>query len=170
MHRLPAVVVVVFALVLSGCNTPGERLNAPPHGRVHETSDLQGTFYYMSDNALLADMTVNDMHFLPHRAALNDLGERRLMRLAALMEAYGGTLRFNTDLTDEDLIAQRMNTIMDFLIEAGIDTTHEVVTRDLPGGEGMVATEAILIKVNEGTYQPKGKSADAAEDADIKRK
>ena len=74
------------------------------------------------------------------------------------MEAYGGIIRYNTDLTDEELIAQRTDTIVDFLVDAGIDTTQEVVTRDIPGGRGMLATEAILIKANEGTYDPKKKS------------
>jgi hypothetical protein len=142
------------ALLGAGCNSPNARLNAPPHGRACETSDLQGTFTYMGDNALLADMTVNDSHFLPHRAVLNDVGTQRLSRLASLMEAYGGTIRFNTGLTDEDLIGRRITVLTDFLAEAGIDTTQEVVVRDLPGGQGISATEAILIKTNEGTYDP----------------
>jgi len=85
---------------------------------------------------------------------LNSLGTQRISRLASLMEAYGGTIRFTTDLTDEALIAERMDVLMDFLAEAGIDTTREVVRRDLPGGEGMAATEAILIKTEKGTYKP----------------
>jgi thiamine monophosphate kinase len=108
----------------------------------------------MTDNAVLADMAVNDSHFLPHRALLNDLGRRRLGRLVSLMEAYAGTIRFNTASSDEELIEQRLATIMDFLSEAGIETEQEVVRCDMPGGKGMSAVEAILIKVNEGTYDP----------------
>ena len=99
MHRL-LVLSAAASLLAAGCNMPGPRLNAPPHGRACETSDLQGTFTYMGDNALLADMTVNDSHFLPHRASLNDLGTQRLSRLASLMEAYAGTVRFDTELTE----------------------------------------------------------------------
>ncbi len=161
MHRL-LIVTVAVSLLAGGCNTPGARLNAPPHGPAYTTADLQGTFTYMGDNALLADMTVGDMHFLPHRALLNDLGVQRLDRLAALMEAYGGTIRFNTELTDEDLIARRSGVIMDFLAQAGVDTTREVVMREMPGGEGMPATEAILIKAEEGTYNPKKKAPEGA--------
>jgi len=153
MHR-PLLLLIVAAALPLACNTPGARLNAPPHGQACKTSDLQGTFTYMVDNALLADMTVSDHHFLPHRAALNDLGRARLGRLASLLEAYGGTIRLNTDLTDEELIAGRTQTVVDFLAEAGIDTSRQVVVCDLPGGEGMSAKEAILIKVNEGTYKP----------------
>ena len=156
-HLLRVTVAVAVSLLVWGCNSPGARLNAPPHGQAEETSDLQGTFTYMADNALLADMTVSDMHFLPHRALLNDLGEQRLSRLASLMEAYGGTVRFNTDLTAEGLIEERTKVVIDFLAEAGIDTTREVVRHEMPGGRGMLATEAILIKANEGTYSPKAK-------------
>ncbi|MFQ5806122.1 MAG: hypothetical protein ACE5I3_06710 [Phycisphaerae bacterium] len=158
MHRL-LIVTVTAPLLAAGCNTPGARLNAPPHGQPYATADLQGTYAYMSDNALLADMTVSDMHFLPDRSLLSDLGIQRLNRLALLMEAYGGTIRFNTELTDEDLIARRTGVIMDFLAQAGVDTTREVVLRDMPGGEGMPAAEAILIKAEEGTYKPKKDTA-----------
>lgn len=154
MNRV-LIVTASVSLLVAGCNTPGARLNAPPHGEPYETSDLQGTFAYMSDNALLADMTVSDMHFLPHRATLNDLGIQRLNRLAALMDPYGGTIRLSSDLASEDLLAQRSDVIVEFLAEAGVDTTREVLRRDLPGGTGMVATEAILIKSEEGTYKPK---------------
>jgi hypothetical protein len=160
MHRV-LVVTAALCLLAAGCNTPGTRMNAPPHGQAYQTNDLQGTYTYMADNALLADMTLGDMHFLPHRAMLNDLGEKRLSRLVSLMEAYGGTIRFNTELMDEDLIAERTETIIDFLARAGVDTTCEVVVRDIPGGRGMQATEAILIKAEEGTYNPNKSSSQA---------
>lgn len=153
MCRLLILTFAVSLLVV-GCNTPGTRLNAPPHGQPYETADIQGTFVYMTDNALLADMTVGDMHFLPHRATLNDLGVQRLRRLASLMDAYGGVVRFNSELDDEELIARRAEVIVDFLAEAGVDTTREVVVEDMPGGRGMLAREVILIRANEGTYKP----------------
>ena len=160
MLRTTFLVAGVLAL-LTGCNAPDKRLNAPPHGRAEETSDLQGTFTYMTDNALLADMVVSDQHFLPHRAVLNDLGTLRLSRLASLMEAYGGAVRYSTDETDEALVRARLRTIVDFLAEAGIDTTQQVVKRDMSGGEGIAATEAVLIRANEGVYNPRKKSAGA---------
>jgi hypothetical protein len=146
--------VVTFGLLAAGCQTPSERLNAPPHGPSAHVADLRANFDGMTDNALLEDMAISDLHFVPHRAMLNGLGEQHLCRLAQLMETYGGTLRFNTDLTDDELIEQRTETIMSFLAEVGVDTSAEVLVRDLPGGRGMTATESILIKTNEGTYKP----------------
>jgi hypothetical protein len=161
MCRLLVVSIAVSLLVV-GCNTPDARLNAPPHGQPYKTADTQGTFVYMTDNALLADMTVSDMHFLPHRAKLNHLGVQRLSRLASLMDAYGGVVRFNSELDDEKLIAERVDVIVEFLAEAGVDTTREVVVQDMPGGRGMQATEVILIRANEGTYQPDKKESQAS--------
>jgi hypothetical protein len=142
--------------VLLGCapDQGSPRVNAPPHGPAERESDLGSTFAYMSDNALLANMTVSDMHFLPHRAMLNGLGEQRLTRLAQLMHVYGGTVRFNTDETNELLVRDRLDTITAYLAAEGVDTTTEFVRRDISGGAGMTALEAVLIKTFEATYNP----------------
>ena len=163
MMRLLVGPAAISLVVLAACATPGPRLNAPPHGTAEKISDLQGTFVYMHDNALLADMTVSNRHFLPRRALLTNLGEQRLRRLVSLIEAYGGTIRFNSDLEDQELIKKRMAVVVQFLADAGIDTTAEILREDLPGGSGMDAREVILIKVNEATYQPdKQDSGDSA--------
>jgi hypothetical protein len=141
-------------LLCAACNSPEPRLNAPPHGVPEETSKLQSMYHHMIDNALLAQMTVSDVHFLPHRAILNNLGEQRLSRLSSLMKSYGGVIRFNTALEDQALIDKRVEAVRLFLAEAGIDTSTEVLRHDLPGGPGIDATEAILIKANEATYKP----------------
>lgn len=163
MHRIGLALLVAAAVM--GCNSPGQRLNAPPHGETENPSAMREMYSHMSDNALLADMTMNDSHFLPHRALMNDLGLRRLDRLADLIEAYGGTIRLNTDETDESLIARRIEAIIDYLDKMGLDTSQELVTADMSGGAGMAATEAVLIKQKEGTYNPKQKSSAAAEPA-----
>ncbi len=155
MHRV-IVGLALAGLLSAGCAEYSKRLNAPPHGQPVESSDMQGTFVYMTDNALLADMTVSDIHFLPHRARLSALGEQRLSRLVSLMEAYGGTIRFSSSLADKELVRARLATVRDFLAGAGVDTTAEVVREDLPGGRGMDASEVVLIKAGEATYAPSG--------------
>ena len=139
---------------IAGCNEPNKRLNAPPHGEPYETADTQGTFVYMVDNAMLADMTLNDSHFVPHRASLNGLGMDRLARLAQLMQVHGGTIRLNTDECMEGINTQRMQTVRDFLSEAGVSVAGEVVVCDMSGGEGLSAAENMLIRANEGMYKP----------------
>ncbi len=149
------VCTVVLGAACAACNSPSPRLNAPPHGTAESSSEMQGTFVAMTDNALLADMTVSDIHFVPHRAILNSLGRERLSRLAALLEAYGGTIRFSTNVEEERLIRDRTEVIVAYLGEAGIATSADTVRRDLPGGDGLAAGEVIQIKTNEATYRPR---------------
>lgn len=145
-----------LGLLCAACQTTAPRLNAPPHGPPPEvTADMRTLYDHMTDNALLDDMSVSDVHFLPERAQLNSLGEDRLTRLAALIEMYGGTLRYNAACEDEMVVAARTDTIVAFLKGHGVDATADTVTPGLPGGRGMRADEAILIRANEGTYKPK---------------
>lgn len=161
MRRL-ALGLAAVCLVCGACQQPFPRLNAPPHGPPTDNpSPLQDTFAYMIDESLLEDMTVSDAHFVPHRPMLNALGKDRLTRLAALLDTYGGTLRFDTRLTDDKLIDQRVAAIRDHLTKSGVDTTQETVRRDLPGGRGMDAAQAILIRANEGMYRPQSSSQGA---------
>jgi hypothetical protein len=145
------------ASALMGCQDPPKRLNAPPHGDQAEKPDLQGTFVYMTDNALLESMSIADYHFLPNRPLLTTLGKQRLYRLAALVEEYGGEIRFNTTLRDDPLADRRAATIVEYLQELGVDTEHCQVVRDRMGPEQTTKSgeEAILIKLYEGTYRPR---------------
>lgn len=156
-----------LCVACAACNSPSPRLNAPPHGVPEATSDMQGMYVYMTDNALLTDMCISDVHFLPHRAMLNTLGQQRLSRLASLLDAYGGEIRYSTNLDDEELIEARTGVITDFLCEAGIDVWAHLVSCDLPGGRGMDAREVILIKVNEATYQPGESGGESGKSLDL---
>ncbi len=144
-------------LMCGACQEPAPRLNMPPHGTEGKPAELQAEYTHMVDNALLTDMVVSDIHFVPQRAMLNSLGEERLSRLASLMELYGGTVRFSTYLTDEKLVAERIEQVRSYLSAAGIDTTTETVVAGVAEGRGMDAAQAVLIKANEGTYVPKKK-------------
>lgn len=150
----PALLAIPI-LFVAGCESPGPRLNAPPHGDAEEVSNLRDQYEHMIDNALLADMSINDAHFLPHRPLLNSLGEERLARIAALIEMYGGEVRFNAADRDAALVAARTRAIVEFLREQGIDIATDGVEMNLPGGRGVDAAQAIVIRAGEGTYKPK---------------
>lgn len=152
---VPLLTAAVFAL--AGCHEPSARLNAPPHGYADKTVDSQGTLVYMTDNALLADMTVSDMHFLPHRAKLTTLGRERVARLAQLVETHGGTIRLSSDLSDESLVNQRLETVKDYLAKSGLAVNADTVVLDIPGGEGMAAGDAVAIR-RESAKLPESKS------------
>lgn len=155
MNRLVVVCAVVLGLACGACQKPAVRLNAPPHGTAEEKSPLEAEYAQMIVNALLADMVVTDNHFVPNRAILNSLGQERLIQLAALLQEFSGTVRFSTNETDKALVSARTKQILTFLSDQGIAADSSVLVQDMPGGRGMDANEAILIKVNEGTYRPK---------------
>lgn len=142
-------------VLLCACSSPTPRLNAPPHGDAECQSEMQALYTHMSDNALLADMNLSDVDFVPHRPLLSDIGQDRLCRLAGLMHEYGGELHYTPADSDQDLIDARISAIVDFLAEAGLAAAPREVSVGLPGGRGMQAREAIVIMVAEGLYQPR---------------
>lgn len=146
---------MIPALLIFGCHDPNARLNAPPHGEEPAaTNELQGTYVYMQDAALLADMSISDMHFLPHRALLTSLGEQRLSRLALLMQEYGGSIRMSSELGDAELLRMRTDAVVAFLTEAGVEVTPQTVVQDVPGGRGLPAAEVLLIRAQVGQFNP----------------
>jgi hypothetical protein len=149
--RFLLVCTVAVSVVSFGCQQPTARLNAPPHGVAERTSDLRPTFAHMMDNALMEDMTISDIHFHPHRDELNSLGKERLKRLAWIMNEHGGTIRFNTRTDNESRVERRADNVVIYLSELGVDTTRDVIRVDVPGGRGVDATRAILIKAKSDT-------------------
>jgi hypothetical protein len=138
---------VVVCLLVAGCGQPAaERLNAPPQGATEYPSPMQQDLTYMVDNAMLADMTVVDFHFVPHTAELNGLGARRLNRYAELITFTGGTLHYDTAEHDELLVQQRLEAIEQYLVEAGLDMSNITVKLGPAGGRGMLARDAIEIR------------------------
>jgi len=133
-------------VTLTACYPPPSRLNAPPQGTSQYPHELQKSYVHMLDNAMLADMAMADIHFVPHTSELNSLGERRLKRYAKLLEVYGGTLRYDTALRDRKLIDARIKHIREFLALEGIEPGRVAVVRDMPAGTGITAEEAIVIR------------------------
>lgn len=146
--------VLAVVIGLAGCQSTPKEEPAEMDAAPTQAQDVRGTYDHMADAAALADMTISDYHFIPHRAFLTPLGEQRLTQLAALMHEYGGQVRFNTDSKDGQLIEDRFNAVIAYLDEQGVDVTQDVLTLDMPGSIGMPASETMLIKQHEGTYKP----------------
>jgi hypothetical protein len=142
--------VVLIALVAMGCNQPTERLNAPPQGPSQHPHQLQGPMAHEVDNALMYDLSVADIHFVPHTTQLSGLGVRRLNRYAELLAPYGGTIHLETTETDETLIADRIETVTTFLAKAGLDMAQVEVKPGLTQGRGVPGEDALLI-LDQGT-------------------
>jgi hypothetical protein len=104
----------------------------------------------MSDNAILHDMSVADIHFIPHTSELSGVGVARLNRMAKLLSTYGGTVRYETRLTDEKLIDPRLEHVQEYLALAGCDMDRVSVVAMRSGGRGMPGDEAVE-KFEKGT-------------------
>jgi len=151
--RLTLVVLSIAGIVFSlcvlagmGCTNPSERLNAPPQGHTDRPNKLQEPFVYMTDNAMLADMSMSTVHFVPHQAELNANGVRRLKRYAQILKIYGGTLRYDGVSDAAGLVQGRMEQIKEFLLAQGLESDRVQIKKALAGGEGMNASEAIAVR------------------------
>lgn len=98
-------------------------------------------FTYMVDNAILSDMSVADIHFIPHHAELGSTGMHRLDRMAPMLNTYGGTIRYQTYHEDQQFVQARMASIRDYLAVVGCDLSDVTLESGLPGGRGIPASE-----------------------------
>ena len=138
--------VILAAVAVAGCAEQSERLNAPPQGDTSRPSELQKNFIYMTDNAMLLDSSVADIHFEPYVAELSGLGVKHLTRMGELLGTCGGTIRYETSSLDADLIEARLETVRTFLASSGFDTEKIAVEAGMARSQTMSATDAIEIK------------------------
>ncbi len=147
MNRVkPLWVGLLTYAAVAACNQAPSRLNAPPQGSTEYPHELQDSYVHMLDNAMLADMAIADVHFVPHTSELNSLGGRRLERYAKLLKVYGGKLWYDTALQDRELVNARIDHVKDFLVLAGVERGRIDVVVGMPGGQGISAEEAIQIR------------------------
>jgi hypothetical protein len=117
-------------------------------------------FTNMADNAMLHDMSVADIHFVPHSAELSGTGAARLNRMATLLDAYGGTVRYETFITDEALVKQRLDNVREYLALTGCEMDRVSIKTMISGGRGMTATKAVKVDA-KGTAKDAGKGGSA---------
>lgn len=144
--KLLAISNLVALGLVSGCQHFGEEYqesNITLHNaRANSDARLQA----MVDNASLSDMSIADIHFVPHTNVLNTLGEQRLQRYADMLMFQGGTLHLQTGAADEDFNLDRIESITNFLASAGIADGRIVTEPGLRRGRGIKAVEAIQVK------------------------
>ena len=142
-----AAVAVLGLLGASGCGGNGpSRLNSPPQGSSESPSSLQDSYVNMTDNALLEDMSVSSVHFVPHTTELNSLGVRRLNRYVEILKIYGGTLRYDGLDDPDEMVKQRIERIKGMLVAGGVEADKCEVVQAMSGGPGLRADEAIAAR------------------------
>lgn len=153
-------ITAAMALASAACNGKNKALTgtdivmrnmdcAKAHYGTHMTD--------MADNAMLQDMSVADFHFVPHTSELSGTGADRLERMAALLNTYGGTVRYETDLRDQELLKKRMDHVREYLAVAGCNMDRVEVKAMISGGRGMAADKAIIVDL-KGTAKPASES------------
>jgi hypothetical protein len=91
---------------------------------------------------MLADMSIADIHFVPHSTFLSGAGEARLERYAELLAAHGGSLNYDTAINDGKLLDARLKSARDFLAQACPGGQPVDVMIGPSGGRGMSNKEA----------------------------
>ena len=139
--------LVAAASVLTGCESSSKR----QHARMDVTKASSGQqFDQMVTNAALHDRSVADVHFISHSSELSGAGELRLNRLAAILNTYGGVLRYETVLADKALVEQRIAHVREYLALVGCDMARVEIAVMRSGGHGMSAKDAIA-RTERGT-------------------
>ena len=145
-----AVLVTAWPLLTAGCLEPTTRLNAPPQGSSAYPNAMQDTYVYMVDQGMMHDLSVSDVHFVPHTSQLNGTGVRRLNRYAELLEGVGGAIHLDSVEDDEALTSARVACVSAYLSSSGLNMSNVKVEAGLPRGRGLAAPSALRI-LAEGT-------------------
>ncbi len=148
-------VVLMLSAATVSCNRgDGPRSPSDLHmDKMDQTKVSFGSYFtHMTDNAMLSDMSLADMHFIPHTDELSGLGEVRIDRMAKLLNVYGGTVRYATELGDEAMVEQRMQHVREYLTLVGCSMDRVTVAVMRPGGIGMPGDEAAE-KYRRGTTE-----------------
>lgn len=97
----------------------------------------------MINNAVLADMSLAEFHFIPHSTELSGSGVKRLDRMAPMLDTYGGTVRYAGNVSDDELVKQRIAHVHEYLAMTGCNMDRVKIEPGLAGGQGMQARDAL---------------------------
>jgi len=175
------IVAVSLALMNTACNTcqnckEWKTATDLQVEMIDKTMEEPREYYTdMADNAMLQDMSVADIHFVPHTAELSGTGAARLNRMATLLDTYGGTVRYETFNANEEMVKHRLEHVREYLALTGCDMGRVQVKTMISGGRGMTASKAIHLIPNttvdaKGTVQDVKPGKAVAEGSDINKK
>ncbi len=144
LRCLGCTLAMLLPALLVACSEPDPHMqaNAPPQGYAPKHPRHTAYFVFHNDQGLMADRCISDIHFIPHTAELSGAGVARLGRYAELLAGSGGTIYYDTDITDEDFVEARLKTATDFLAGEIPGTQPIEVALGMPGGPGIGSDEA----------------------------
>ncbi len=150
----PLSLLAIIAVAPIGCSEQLMERREPP--LLHQPANVDAMQRYyepMVKNAAAHNMTVADGYFFPHTGMLNSLGAKQLDRVCVVLDQFGGTVRYETRSTDDELVAARLAAVEQYIIDTGVETTNIEVTAALSGGRGIWSRDALAaaIKSREAT-------------------
>lgn len=152
-------------IALPACSNWSLPATEMQHNRMENTRASFGEhFSAMVDSAVLHDMSLAEMHFIPNSDQLNGNGVARLDRMARFLNAYGGTVRYDARNADEELLRERMANVREYLSAAGVDMEIVQVALMMPDGSGRPGDEAVSAyqrAPGAGTEEAAAAAADA---------
>ena len=150
-------VVSFLAFAAAGCNGSWRNATQLQLTRMEEGKNQFGAYRnHMVNNAILHDMSIADIHFIPHSIELSGTGVARLNRMAPLLDTYGGIVRYETVLMDDEMVASRLDQVREYLDLTGCDMSRVELKVMLSGGRGMPASDAIQGEENLAAQQKSG--------------
>lgn len=141
LNALP--LLAILAIVPVGCNGNLQKRESPLLYNRGNWEVMHKFYDPMIRNAAAYNMTVADGHFFPHTGRLNSLGATQLNRMSEVLSQFGGTVRYETRSTDDELIAERLHAVKQYIIDTGVDMSNIEITASLSGGRGIWARDAI---------------------------
>lgn len=156
MRRVISLWPILLPLIAGCPPTDKTRLNSPPQGESEQALTVLGENYaYHNDQGMMADMSIADLHFVPHGTELSGVGIARLERYAELLASAGGTIRYATTIKDPEIAIARVAVANEFLRHSIPGSRPLQVVLGLPGGRGMSAKEAITGKAVAKQGEPR---------------
>ncbi len=145
MRTLHVLAAAAALLALAGCDQPAE-------GRLRDARQELNQRLVQSygddaiKGAVMAQHTLYPYHFVPNAAVLNKLGENDLQILAEHFRDHPGQVNVRRGDATTRLFRARVQTVLQAMEDAGVDTGKLVVTDALPGGDGMPSEQVLEIR------------------------
>lgn len=145
MKPLSILTLLPALALLAGCTETDDSLSHERAINAWMANALQGEAI---DNAIVKQRTLYAYHFVDEMPRLNNLGRSDLKVLAAHYRRYPGSLSIRQGETPDDLYAERVDTVRQYLADSGVDLSEMVIEDKLPGGQG-ANNEQVITSLEE---------------------
>jgi hypothetical protein len=149
MRTCCVLLIAAVCVSLTGCGQGGKESRQPVDTRLLNTKLIEGYNDIAIHNAIVSQHTLYPYHFTDNSAQLNELGGRDLAVLGGHFAENPGKLNIRRGGVEASLYTARVETVVNGLREAGVDTDRVEISSGMPGGAGMPTERVIVITAPE---------------------